>query len=256
VDVRVTAIGSTAIETGYVNAWIDWDQNGQFDDGEQILVDAPVPVGTMQTLTFDIPYVGQLLTDTYYARFRLYDAAQGTRQMVDGSLLGDATPTGLALNGEVEDYRWQFEPLAVTLAAFDAQPYGDGIQVTWETVSEIDNAGFNLYRTASGAALPQPVDLLAFVPSQAPGSPQGFTYNYDDLAVTVGQTYAYWLEDISLGGVTTLHGPVNATVQVPTAVMLGGLQAGPAAGAAPLLAALLALAAPLAGAAWALRRRP
>jgi hypothetical protein len=57
VDVRVTAIGSTAIDTGYVNAWIDWDQNGQFDDGEQILGDAPVPVGTTQTLTFDIPYV-------------------------------------------------------------------------------------------------------------------------------------------------------------------------------------------------------
>jgi hypothetical protein len=225
VDVRVTAIGSTAIETGYVNAWIDWDQNGQFDDGEQILVDAPVPMGTTQTLTFDIPYVGQPLMDTYYARFRLYDAAQGTRQMADGSLLSAAAPTGLALNGEVEDYRWEFSPLAVTLASFNAQGLADRVLVTWETVSEAGNAGFNLYRTDPDAALPQPVDLLVFVPSQAPGSPQGFAYSYEDLAVTAGQTYAYWLEDISLGGATALHGPVIAAVLAPTAVGAGDFAA-------------------------------
>jgi hypothetical protein len=225
VDVRVTAIGSTAIATGYVNAWIDWDQNGQFDAGEQILVDAPVPVGTTQTLTFDIPYVGQPLMDYYYARFRLYDAAQGTLPMADGSLLSAAAPTGLALNGEVEDYRWQFEPLAVTLTSFDAQPHSQGILVTWETVSEIENAGFNLYRTDPDAALPQPVDLLAFVPSQAPGSLQGFAYSYEDLAATAGQTYAYWLEDISWGGATTVHGPVIVTVLAPTAVGVGAFAA-------------------------------
>jgi hypothetical protein len=225
VDVRVTAIGSTAIDTGYVNAWIDWNQDGYLTADEQILVDAPVPVGTTQTLTFDIPYVGQPLMDYYYARFRLYDAAQGTRQMADGSLLSAATPTGLALNGEVEDYRWQFEPLAVTLAGFDAQPHGQGIRVTWETVSEIENAGFNLYRTNPDAALPQPVDLLAFVPSQAPGSPQGFAYSYEDLMVAAGQTYAYWLEDISLGGATTVHGPVITTVLEPTAVGAGDFAA-------------------------------
>jgi hypothetical protein len=253
VEVRVTVIGSAAVTTGYVNAWIDWNQDGHITVGEQILVDAPVPVGTTQNLVFDIPDLQQPLMGYYYARFRLYDAPQGTQLAAEGQLLSNATPTGLALAGEVEDYRWEIRPLAVTMAAFDAQPHGQGIRVTWETVSEIGNAGFNLYRSLDPSG---PQTLLGYTPSQAPGSTQGFAYSYEDLDVQPGQTYWYWLEDVSLGGATTLHGPVSATVQAPTAVALSSLQAGPAAGAAPLLAALLALAAPLAGAAWALRRRP
>ena len=93
--------------------------------------------------------------------------------------------------------------------------------VSWETLSEVDNAGFNVYR-ADDAAGPQ--TLLAYVPSQGPGSPQGFAYTYDDLAVQSGHTYWYWLEAVSFGGTTTLHGPVSATVSAPTAVTLSRLE--------------------------------
>jgi trimeric autotransporter adhesin len=115
--------------------------------------------------------------------------------------------------------------LAVTLVDFNAAQVGDLVQVTWETVSEIDNAGFNLYRTGSVGDRPEPSDLLAYVPSQAPGSTQGAAYTYEDAAVEAGQTYWYWLEDVDLSGATTLHGPVSATVQTPTAVTLSGLEA-------------------------------
>ncbi len=128
-------------------------------------------------------------------------------------------------------------PQAVTLASFDAQGQGDRIVVNWETFSEADNAGFNLYR-ADDAASPQ--TLLSYVPSQGPGSTQGFAYTYDDLGVQPGQTYWYWLEDVSPSGATTLHGPVSATVSAPTAVTLASLQATPAAPAIPAAAALLA----------------
>ncbi|HSN78122.1 MAG TPA: hypothetical protein VL334_23865, partial [Anaerolineae bacterium] len=90
-------------------------------------------------------------------------------------------------------------------------------------------AGFNLYRSAGATGT---LTLVASAPSQAPGSAQGFAYSFEDLDVQPGQTYWYTLEDVSLGGVTTLHGPVSATVQAPTAVTLSGLQAGPAASAA------------------------
>ncbi len=244
VDVQVTAIGSSGVSTGYINAWIDWSQDGDLDDpGEQILVNAPVAVGTTSRLVFDIPTGPPQLINSYYARFRLYDAPQTVRA---------ATPTGLALNGEVEDYRWDFRPLAVTLAAFDAQPYGNGILVSWETVSEANNAGFNLYRAEDEAGLRT---LLAFLPSPLPGGTQGASYSYEDPNLSAGQTYWYWLEDVSLSGATTLHGPVMATVQAPTAVTVGVLLASPATGATPLAGALLALLAPLAGAAWACRCR-
>ncbi len=140
-------------------------------------------------------------------------------------------------------------PLAVALADFSAVQQGDQVLITWETVSEYDNAGFNLYRADSDAG---PQTLLATIPSQGPGSTQGYAYSYDDLAVQPGQTWYYWLEDVSLSGATTLHGPVSATVQAPTAVTLTSVSASPVAGVAALPWLAVAL---MAGAALALGRR-
>jgi hypothetical protein len=123
---------------------------------------------------------------------------------------------------DVGAYEADSTPLAVTLASFDAQAMVDRIQLTWETVSEANNAGFNLYRSASPAA---PDALLAFVPSQAPGSTQGASYSFDDTEVTPGETWYYWLEDVDLNGATSLHGPVSATLQAPTAVTVTALEA-------------------------------
>jgi len=114
-------------------------------------------------------------------------------------------------------------PLGVTLASFEATAQPGAIQVAWETVSELDNAGFNLYRSTSddwGSAA-----LLTTVPSQAPGSAQGYAYSYEDFDVQPGQSVWYWLEDVDFGGATTLHGPVSATMQTPTAVTLASFDA-------------------------------
>jgi len=141
-------------------------------------------------------------------------------------------------------------PLAVTLASFEAQGSADRVTVSWETVSELDNAGFNLYRAASAAG---PQTLLAFTPSQSPGATQSHAYSYEDLAVQPGESWWYTLEDVDVNGATTLHGPVSATVDAPTAVTLSGVQASPAAAGGALLPWLLAVAG--AGAALALGRR-
>ncbi|MFZ2358417.1 MAG: choice-of-anchor J domain-containing protein [Anaerolineae bacterium] len=145
-------------------------------------------------------------------------------------------------------------PLAVTLANFTAEAQAGQVLVTWETVSELDNAGFNLYRglLADGSDR----SLLASVPSQAPGSTQGASYSYADAAVEPGQTYWYWLEDIDLNGATTMHGPVSATVNAPTAVTLASLETGAASPSGMSLAVLFAaLLTPLAAAALVWRRR-
>jgi hypothetical protein len=147
------------------------------------------------------------------------------------------------------DYGISTSPLGVFLAAFTAEGGADRVTVIWETVSEQGNAGFNLYRSDSAAG---PQSLLGFTPSQAPGATQGASYSYEDIDVQPGQTYWYWLEDVSLGGATTLHGPVSASVQAPAAVTLGSLSASPAAAGAALPWLLAAAAA---GAALALRRR-
>ena len=153
---------------------------------------------------------------------------------------------------------WRFTagaPLAVALASFEATPQSDHVLVAWETESEINNRGFNLYRATTPTG-PQQQLNAALIPSQSPGSGQGYAYTYDDLAVQPGQTYWYWLEDLDLSGATTLHGPVSVVFNAPTAVTLSRLEAGTGAGSAlPLAGAVTALFASL-GAAYALRRKP
>ncbi|MFZ2359296.1 MAG: S8 family serine peptidase, partial [Anaerolineae bacterium] len=123
-------------------------------------------------------------------------------------------------------------PTAVALAEFSAAQQGDAVQVSWETVSELDNAGFNLYRSESAAG---PQTLLTYLPASSPGGTAGAAYAYEDRAgLTPGQSYYYWLEDVAISGATTLHGPVSVDFVAPTAVTLDGVTASPAAGAAAL----------------------
>ncbi len=97
-------------------------------------------------------------------------------------------------------------PLAVTLDYFTARVNRGHIALEWATVSEINNLGFNLYRSESAAG---PETQLTFTPSQAPGSSMGAAYEWVDFKVTPGVTYWYWLEDIDLAGLRTLHGPIR-----------------------------------------------
>ena len=93
VDVTVSS-GS-----GYLSAWIDWDNNNNFTDaGDQVLNMNPVVAGA-QTIQFDVPDGAIATNNTYdrFARFRLVPD--------NGEPL---TLTGLFNNGEVEDYYLQF----------------------------------------------------------------------------------------------------------------------------------------------------
>ena len=103
-------------------------------------------------------------------------------------------------------------PTSVALTRFQAKPTRQGIRVEWETASELDNVGFNLYRSESPDG-PQVQINASLIPSQAPGSPVGATYTLLDQNVQAGTTYYYWLEDINTQGVATQHGPVSAATK-------------------------------------------
>ena len=96
---------------------------------------------------------------------------------------------------------------AVKLTSFTAAPTAGGVLLSWETASEHDNAGFNVYRSVIAEALGERING-ALIPSQAPGGEQGAAYEFLDTAVVSGRTYYYWLEDVSLSGVRTQHGPL------------------------------------------------
>ncbi len=119
-------------------------------------------------------------------------------------------------------------PLGVIVATFDAQSVinenGNYNVIAWETTSELNMLGFNLWRGTSASA---PTERLnpAMIPSQVPGGTDGASYNYDDLDVASEVVYYYWLEDVDLDGTVSRYGPVMASRNVPTAVTLTGLQA-------------------------------
>ncbi len=239
--------------TGYVTGWFDWNQDGDFSDaGEQVFANQEVSAGSVTPVSFSTGGVS-VYDETFNARFRVYTVAQAA-----------AEPLGGATDGEVEDYTWYFEPQAVTLAGFSAEATADGVMLSWETVSEVENAGFNVYRAAGGSVgdRPQqeggdPLRMTGWVrlnemliPAATPGSAQGNVYTWTDTAALTG-TIWYMLEDVDLNGTATRHEPVSVTVAGPNAVGMASFSAGYDGGWAGLYG-LFALAA---AAAIATRRR-
>ncbi|MCX5905591.1 MAG: T9SS C-terminal target domain-containing protein, partial [Proteobacteria bacterium] len=78
----------------------------------------------------------------------------------------------------------------------------------WETAAEMENAGFNIYRseTADGEFVKINDGLIS-----AKGSAtEGASYTFVDRRTERGKTYYYKLEDVDLSGKTTFHGPASA----------------------------------------------
>ena len=98
-------------------------------------------------------------------------------------------------------------------------------RLEWETATELENVGFNLYRsTEVGSEYVKINDTL--IPSQSPGSTFGAVYTWLDEDIPPGRTYFYKLEDVSISGSSTLHGPLDTTLSaVPNAVHLQSLGA-------------------------------
>jgi hypothetical protein len=185
-----------------LNFWIDFDGNGTFDPDEHF---PHILTGGADILTIPVP--GDATLGLSYSRFR-----------VSSECPLEPTPTGPAPDGEVEDYVLPLGPTAVELLWFNARPEGRAIALRWETASEVDNAGFNLYRATSlaGEKMHLNADLI---PSKVPpGSPIGAEYSWQDTQVVAGTVYFYWLEDVDIYGRATLHGPVKAKAQAPKLV--------------------------------------
>ena len=86
-NIGVITSGSRA---GYLNAWIDFNQDGDFGDaGEHVIVDSMRAASSTGDVAISVP--ASALTGQTYARFRLTSAA-------------GYSFSGLAADGEVEDY--------------------------------------------------------------------------------------------------------------------------------------------------------
>jgi uncharacterized repeat protein (TIGR01451 family) len=120
----------TASAAGLLNAWVDFNGDGDWDDpGEQVFTDQPLMAGT-NPLSLSVP--ASSVAGTIFSRFRVDSA-------------GGLVPTGLAVNGEVEDH-------AIVTVELDL---GDAPDPTYPTLSASNGAAHIL---GSGLFLGATVD--------------------------------------------------------------------------------------------------
>jgi hypothetical protein len=103
-------------------------------------------------------------------------------------------------------------PLAITLALFTATAADGCIDIAWETATEINTAGFHVWRSDN--------PLTGFVrvnngliPSNSVVETMGAKYAFRDCGVdfAAGKKYYYMLEEVEIGsaGTSNMHGPIG-----------------------------------------------
>ncbi|RMF56800.1 MAG: T9SS C-terminal target domain-containing protein [Calditrichaeota bacterium] len=111
-------------------------------------------------------------------------------------------------------------PLPVQLSTFNAQIFQEGIKLLWETESELNNQGFEVWRSMDNE------DNYVLVSSYQTNSDlQGAgnsntkqNYEFFDSQVVEGHTYYYILWDVSYDGSRSSHGPLKVVFEKNSAL--------------------------------------
>lgn len=93
-------------------------------------------------------------------------------------------------------------PESVTLANWSVSAGKGGVQIEWSTGSEVNNLGFNIYRSRQNQIETATKLNDALIPGVGAGSQGGSSYSYLDSATLSRFTYYYWLEDVEMSGGT------------------------------------------------------
>jgi hypothetical protein len=96
--------------------------------------------------------------------------------------------------------------------------------ITWETETEVETAGFHVYRSESEAG-PWERVTTALIPSKAQDAFTGASYEFRDPNVEQGKTYFYQLEELETSGnfnrlEETVRYDANPTINYPIAIAL------------------------------------
>ncbi len=142
VEVEATNNGSNDAD---MVGWLDFGAgngfipDGSFDTAEQstpITIPSNSGTNTYTVVFSNLGTVDMQRANQTYARFRITS---------DNNFSASPSPTGGAVDGEVEDYLLTFDTLPVTLSHFDSNLLSNKVEVNWGTSSELFNVGFQLW---------------------------------------------------------------------------------------------------------------
>ncbi|HUF40116.1 MAG TPA: GEVED domain-containing protein [Anaerolineales bacterium] len=109
----ICSVGGSAL----IGVWMDWDNDGAFQADEFYSFNALCNATHTETFTVPNDYV---TGTTLAVRIRIF----GSSSDAPGGSLDSGDFGGIALNGEVEDYLWEFTPTAITLEQISAVSAG------------------------------------------------------------------------------------------------------------------------------------
>ncbi|MBN1584568.1 MAG: DUF11 domain-containing protein, partial [Anaerolineae bacterium] len=168
-ETLVITVTAAPTATGVLNAWIDFDGNGVLNDvGEQVALNETITAGTSITLAIGVPLTATQGITTY-ARFRF-------------STDRDLQPTGLANDGEIQDY-------AIPTVELD---FGDLPEGPYPTTRAQDGARHIIITQANPT-------LGSFVDAEVDGQPNG-TAAGDDNASTPDDEDGVRLDSVIVAG--------------------------------------------------------
>ncbi|MBI5374152.1 MAG: hypothetical protein HZA77_01880 [Candidatus Schekmanbacteria bacterium] len=102
-------------------------------------------------------------------------------------------------------------PTVIDMASVTLKQRGKKVLIKWITASEIDNIGFNIYRSKT-----QDGDYIKLnrkvIPSKG-NATMGAKYTFKDIDIESGRTYWYKIEDIDNKAGSTFHGPYEVKVK-------------------------------------------
>lgn len=201
------------------------------------------PVVNLANHTAQVKFIGE--PNTYYHLYRsrnasgAFNGASNGRYFHLASVMTNTWGFGTYTDNEV-DYIWYIavkadpitnlpigchsEPVSPTaVEVIDFQAVYDAVQpqvqLSWNTVSETNLLGFNLYRS-EGLDGPQIQLNSDLIPASQSGNPDGDAYGpLTDTGLEPGNTYYYWLEVIHLDGTPSAVIQSNPVI-VPAAVIL------------------------------------
>lgn len=133
----------------------------------------------------------------------------------DFTTAGQVTFTWLSVTRGSEEFSVSGgtdEELPIVLSSFTASYINSASTLSWTTQSESNNLGWNIYKSETENA----ANAMILNAELIPGA--GFTteptyYSFIDNAdFTDNITCYYWIEDVTYGNVSNLHGPVSVTI--------------------------------------------
>jgi hypothetical protein len=189
-----------------VRAWIDYNNDGDFNDANEEIfylatiahVSSPLTIST----SFNVPSTG-VTTNTMLRMRVIEELAVGFGTTIN-------SPCYNPTYGQVEDYPVYITagPLPVSLEYFKGEKMGKAVHLSWKTATEQNTRLFDVERSNNG------VDFTSIGSVAAANKATGSTYSFDDKNYS-GAVIYYRLKQVDQDGSYKYSGVV--TIQNETA---------------------------------------